>query len=1800
MALLLWFAGLVGLIVAAAVASGRGRATPNDVASRGVIATAAIAYAAVVASAVWLWGGATARDGRAERMREGVSVSVAIDGVRVALERSVVIGHGAAASVRMPGVGADELARVELDAAGVATIRAVAPEAVIAAVRAGEDAAGVARTRGCAPGGDTAFTVPAGAAVVVIECAADKPQRALVVRRSPSEAALVVTPLAAMRGTLALERRTLRAGDALRIGGGADAIPGLVTWDVASPHGAAAMLAIPVDPMDCGAWSPEPAAGRAVGQDCAVVVGAFALTATPFVPDADAVVDRGIEAAMLIGIPPLLLLLALMFAPRRGRGARVLGRALRLCVLAGGLTALVCWRLLWAHRIDMVRALGDRVADNRLAALAIGAAIAGGAVLALDALDGRSLVRRTSAAIAAWLAWLVIGVFVTGTTPSLEPTTIGVLGLSLIAALVPVLGELGARFGRRISPELVLAAITTGAVIARGGGTRSALVKLGLAYATVLAGHAALRAMLVHDTSWMRRARLAVTLVAAAGTVAMLDAGVALAIVGVGLALAMLVAGHDAMYDASQAGKIGLLEREHARLLVVHGAATAALAIAVATCALVASDHALLVYGALVVMHVPLVAAGLFGLAAAVARSHRRSWAPWVAAALAALAAWGLRDAILDRATAGNGVGARRVAAVVEPGYALLRDDHAFVANATAWREAALAPSSGVDTWRGQGYFGARVRDPGVVRSMDNDYLPVLVAREGGVGGLMQGVMLLLVIIVGGGAIASVRLRHASREQRARWLITAVAGSLVVYQPLAALGVLPLTGISWPGLGVDSPADLWLFVIGMVWCFSGGEGATDDERVRRTPRLARARRVVLAALVLAGLAAVVIVARAGACALVRAADDDDRVATALRYASSLECGAPDRASTNIEDAIPAVVTGKPSDSATARFERELHGLWRSQRAVLVGALAERAPISSLDEPNPDHHASTGGLMRVANGATTPIDDRKSKAKPANKTSKPAAPKRTDDADDDPRSALDRILDAFSLPPPAPEAPASVPCPARAGAWRLVRDGSTCIATLQAGWPEVKVAIRRTADGVHASCSVSLPDDAVSALRITTRAPRARIRVVSAPIGASLDDVGELAIGTRIVRLRAGAPERDLGALAPGLHVAGKVIVGGATLEVRPSPRGVVLRGSAELFVAEAGEPAAAWRRTSHAPEVVLDRVTLIAAGPADRRLIVLFRPPRAWAGAAPVVDSLLADTAGDRARRIYPHGAALPELGWINPYDVGRSLGLDGWIHAARGRADKAPVCGTLDPPAIARDRVCTPSPLDGVFECRVALQPQLALSLRALASEILVEPKPHTGRDTHPVRVAYVALRGDTGELLAQGNLAAGRSPLAFAPTDAAAEAALVRLRNEPGEADAERVEWNLPIAVGSTFKPVVARAAEQAFPQHAEGLTLTAGGHASGCRRRRGVAIAPIMGHCPPTSVAGTPTTADLHEFLVRSPNWYQAALGLLGLGLPDAELTVKDGRVTFSAVTGSDLASWPADSPLAIADARGPILGRRGLSIDGMRRTPLWSRIEALLGRPVCTLGDRASCERAAARADVCAARGLPIAEPGPDLRNLVALGPDRLDPYADNRPHQSSVPVREYLQLLRGSGVHPVGSLAQITDSFGRVIYDPSPGAPKLAASWFPAPKVGVVPAYSCAAATGRTNTVLGADGGLCGVVRKNGTAHAALKELLADPNIVIYGAKTGTIDSLADIARSARACRRWNATHVAAARLECGRAPPDDSLFVIAFGVVTPRGTIPITLGIQLQRSGKTAASKATPAFVRAIAGYLRG
>src|SRR4051812_20064020 len=552
MTVVLWFLGFLALLVATLVASARARAMPGDIAGRRIIAIAAVAYVGIVVAAVWTWGGATAAAGRATQLHNGALVRLAVDGVRLPLTAAVAIGHGPDAAIRIPGAdgasGSGEVARIEPAAGGGAVVRG----AVLAGVH-GAEAALIATLRGCAAG-DASYSLPPGAAVAAIECDGVRPVRAFVIRNAGrgGRGELAIAPLV-WRGRFIAEQLTARAGDALRIGGGDEAIAGLTTWDVIAPHGAAAMLAIPADPTDCAAWLPE-VAGRARPSDggCALEAGAFAIAAVPLVPDADRVVGRGLRAALAIGGPPLVLLGVLGFAPRRDRRTRSFGRALRLCAAGAALTALCGWRLLWAYRIDMLRELasvGPRVIENQLSVIAIGAALAGNAVLAHESLAAASMGRRAFAAALAWTAWLALAALVVAGAdgaPSLTPGRAGVLGLSLAAALAPVACELASRAATRRLPELALAAIAGGGVVGKLAVPRSALVKLGLAYALVLAGHAALCVLLAHGTSLARRCVGVALLAAAVLALARYDTGVTLAIAGIGLSLAMLVAGHDA------------------------------------------------------------------------------------------------------------------------------------------------------------------------------------------------------------------------------------------------------------------------------------------------------------------------------------------------------------------------------------------------------------------------------------------------------------------------------------------------------------------------------------------------------------------------------------------------------------------------------------------------------------------------------------------------------------------------------------------------------------------------------------------------------------------------------------------------------------------------------------------------------------------------------------------------------------------------------------------------------------------------------------------------------------------------------------------------------------------------------------------------------------------------------------------------------------------------------------------------------------------------------------------------------
>ncbi len=614
--------------------------------------------------------------------------------------------------------------------------------------------------------------------------------------------------------------------------------------------------------------------------------------------------------------------------------------------------------------------------------------------------------------------------------------------------------------------------------------------------------------------------------------------------------------------------------------------------------------------------------------------------------------------------------------------------------------------------------------------------------------------------------------------------------------------------------------------------------------------------------------------------------------------------------------------------------------------------------------------------------------------------------------------------------------------------------------------------------------------------------------------------------------------------------------------------------------------------------------------------------------------------------------------------EPGPEPGINAPSDAAGARPDAAGDA-TPDTAGDAFDRVCRRSALDGVLECRVALQPELAVRLRHLTELVSLAPTRFGAADSAaPVHAGYVLLRGDTGEILAQGEFVPGRASSAYAPATPEIEQALIRLREdrdpatgrrlpaaERGEASAEKIEWGQPIAIGSTMKPMLARALELAAPEFAATLSLQGAPLASAlCKRTETHAL---LGHCPPTdSLWNHHGRHDLKSFLSTSVNWFQGAIGFLGTAVPGGAWGFGAGPVS-PAGPGSPAvedpeagATWPgdeltrADSPaITNVGAHTPeralwtsYQGRRVITAQGsvdlgaLRRTPMWQRFEELLGRPLCTLGSKRRCRRAHDQRDLCAARALPIDQPTRDLRHLVALGPSAFDFYPpmsgpdrpqDKRSGKSSgrVRTREYLQFLRGSGLHPLGSLAQSADAFNRLIYEHGHehGQPSgevraydLAASWFPVLVAGAAPPWNC------RDDAPGASvqGGLCEVLR-TGTARL-LRDLLDDARFTFHGAKTGTIDSLADVVESRTACGSFRTGHTVADRparaqtqpywLPCGKeqSPADvnDSLLLLSLSVHTPTGDVPLTLGLRFQRSGPGFATRVARHYLAVIHAYF--
>jgi hypothetical protein len=667
---------------------------------------------------------------------------------------------------------------------------------------------------------------------------------------------------------------------------------------------------------------------------------------------------------------------------------------------------------------------------------------------------------------------------------------------------------------------------------------------------------------------------------------------------------------------------------------------------------------------------------------------------------------------------------------------------------------------------------------------------------------------------------------------------------------------------------------------------------------------------------------------------------------------------------------------------------------------------------------------------------------------------------------------------------------------------------------------------------------------------------------------------------------------------------------------------------------------------------VLTRPSLIVITGGHGRSSWRFRPPIRHPGDdAAVVDPLLADdiTVGERhRRRSYVFGGSLPELGRIDSGYTALSFGLDGWVRAALAERAPRPIetvghaagaippppdgfiarhCGTRAPrPDADLGRVCARNPADGVIECRTSVQPELEIRLQHLLEIASLDPdavsnvNAKAGKNLPAFSSAFALVRGDTGEIVAQGSFVPGRETSAFAPATAVAErylAAALDFEFPPRskkhvEVNAVKVGWPEPVAVGSVLKPLTAAAFERAAPEAARALRLSASARDLDQDK-------PLLGHKAPTaSVWEDPATnADLPAYLAHSYNWFQAGIGLLATGLPagKGELSAGGKPRTIADADVRTLSTMTFDKPLATRwdheDVIGGAAGPHALDVTVLRKTPYWRAFEALLGRPLYVAGMRGDPERWRRSYDLCAARALPLAEAdlSHDLASLTSIGPDSFALYkpGDVLTRPSVVPIGEYIQFLRGSGLHSIGSIIQVADAYARLIYDApgAGGAYALAASWFPTAKADW--RREPCAAGGEP----GVHGGMCAVLQKGGTAGVdpALAKLLVDPRLEVYGAKTGTIDSL-DTMMKGDACVEFNrahtpanAPHDARYHLDCGsRKQRNDTLFAIGFGVKgTDGGVVPLVLVVQYQGVGGPLqfAARSALVFVDVIADYFR-
>lgn len=1839
-------------------------------------------------------------------------------------------------------------------------------------------------------------------AYIVFLCRGDRPIAALVFTRTLAEThATGARVPVRVRPYVRRDRRwrqhsaRLQRGSLLQIGALDDALPGMTVWEVPAPRGNPGFLFPPENLLaPCSTWnrgddlqsgfqvSPT---GRMLPADstldddsfvCVLPVHPpFALEVRRLLPSVHTVRTRAIWAGILLMLPALLLMSALAWQRREHHDRRLyLTRIGGFALVSIALTALSIWRLVWAHRIDMMReyeVVGTRVLQTEWLIVCAGAALSATGALILCRLRATPRWRALAIGLCGWLAGLTLGWY--ALRYQLSPDGASRSGGSRNAAQVAmslILG-LGSLYWPHARTRLT-AAYRQGLSIINGGiarlrsrtpltsrsldidatwpiaftcvftalvlaclllDIRRPLVKLVCAWSYPIIAYHALRACIRrhHDSSWVQVIVTAIALSAAFITLAALDAGVTIAIAGTGLVIAIIAVAHDHVHDDrdyrdvdddrsstsrdAASESTGDYTRYH-KFSLFAACAIGALALTIVAYSAVgmyagyrgdAGDpsypRALTSY-ALYALLVPaiLFAGAAFHVRKRYAlgkpsnhRSVRRAlpWAAWIGLAVVLVGMWAARTPAMHIVMSAGKTMSTRLAAIVDPAYAFLEDDRGFAKHVTAWRETSLrtaiadsadqdAPSgprfaAALD--HGQGFFGADIRDYGVLLSIENDYFPILLVREtGGLGMSVQILWLLLLALslwIGGA-----RFAHGTSSRRVCQIVGVTFGLVAVYQPLAALGALPLTGISCPGLGIDSPADFWIVfaLLALTWVWTSHTTIEDysERHLARehelfaehaAPLVRTSLRVQSAVIIVLIIAGATLVFRTAAFALQRH-EPVQQVTTpsgesstqlrapfkalehALSYANQFTCERDhwpfddDALTTGAVDEVLPEPASEPSvDASVERFDAAFKRVWNREAPFAMEHLQQclRGDAVAGD-------ARAFGHWRTR---TTGTDDRACHA------------------------LLSRD-DAVT--------------------------GTCCSMQFSYGFANLYATYARARTGYAASCRIADPSPAaIRALEHTPRKPYAdaRIRVVSRAMGDAARDVGELISGSIVIRLRPGAGSLDITGVQAGQFTAERVDLGDGleiaidarsrtTATIRHAParqadepmtpklltRDRASRASPHRAHGLPPSPPSPWSQHALGPERhSLSDMAIIISGARGKRSSAATPTRYAWLYRprdGDHVDPLLADDVvnyGGRRKRHYVYGGFLPELGWTNPFAAHKSLGLEGWLREAASRYERdtrrlssaydefmTEYCPHLDDPTPASlteherrfSHVCRESGLDDVLECRVSVQPELQMTMRhllELASQRPQQVAPSSKRQT-PWRAAltssFALIRADTSEIVAHAHYVPGRESSAYAPhTDKLERYLIAALEDrdprtwakQPGQGaiGAEKLGWTEPVPVASTLKPLVGRAVEHTDNSYSRALRLSFKPRANNCANGTRRAF---LGHCPPSNSLWLSHTRpmNMRGFIGYSLNWYQAGLGFLGPALGGGTVRIGDGtpKVMGTRPEGIQGASWnlaayDLDQPISIAsNGRTVIAGRRRfLDLDALRSTPMWRAFEAVVGRPLCSADTHDQCRRRWLYRDVCAARALPIDRPSRRLRSLVSLGSGALDMSfigaRDDRPERlppSGQELSEYFQFLRGSGKYRFGSALQLADAYTRLLYEPAPISPtddtadiryRGAASWFPLPArspTNELPT-PCSSTSSAESTV---QSGLC-MTLTEGTARRLFTRYARDRDIVFYGAKTGTMDSLDDIAENPRACRRYNQNRTLSGateqpfQLACDtKNAANDSLLVIGFGVRDGDSDafIPMTLALFFQRSGDGFAVHIANEFIELVRSYF--